>query len=186
MAFDYPVFLDLAGVPVLLVGGGAVAERKLAGLVAAGAQVTVVAPRVTEGVSRMAAQVRRRPYAANDIAGHRLVIVATDAPAVNAAAAADARAAGVWVNSADDPANCTFTLPAVVRRGPVVAAVGTGGASPALASHLRDRIAAEVVDERVEHAAADLARQRSEIRAAGGSTEDIDWTDRIRAALGEL
>lgn len=185
MAFDYPVFLDLAGVPVLLVGGGAVAERKLAGLVAAGAQVTVVAPLVRDGVAGTAAQVRQRPYAAGDCAGHRLVIAATDDPAVNVAVAADARAAGVWVNSADDPANCTFTLPAVVRRGSVVAAVGTGGASPALASHLRDRIAAEVVDERVERAAAELSRQRAAIRAAGRSTEDIDWTDRIRAALGD-
>ncbi len=185
MAFDYPVFLDLTNVRVLLVGGGAVAERKLAGLAAAGAQVTVVAPVVTEGVVRMAAHVRRRPYAAGDCGGHQLVIAATDDPAVNAAVAAEARAAGVWVNSADDPANCTFTLPAVVRRGPVVAAVGTGGASPALASYLRDRIAVEVVDERVEQAAAELARQRAAIRAAGGSTEDVDWADRIRVALGD-
>ena len=96
----------------------------------------------------------------------------------------DATVAGGWVNSADGPANCSFILPAVARRGPVVAAVSTGGASPALASHLRTVLATDVLTEQVERAAAELARQRAEIHAAGGSTEDVDWTDRVRAALG--
>jgi siroheme synthase-like protein len=89
----------------------------------------------------------------------------------------------VWVNSADDPANCSFILPAVTRRGPVTVSVGTDGASPALARHLRDRIAAEVLGPEVERAAAELARQRAEFHAAGVSTETIDWTDRLRQAL---
>ena len=185
MAFDYPVFLSLEGVPVLVVGGGRVAERKVAGLAAAGARVTVVAPQVSAAVADQATSVHEREFAAGDCAGQRLVIAATDDPAVNAAVAAEATAAGVWVNSADDPANCTFALPAVARRGPVVVAVGTGGASPALASHLRGRIAADVLDERLAQAVAELARQRAEIHAAGGSTEEIDWAERIRAALGE-
>ena len=89
------------------------------------------------------------------------------------------------MNSADDPSNCTFALPAVARRGPVVVAVGTGGSSPALASHLRDRIAAELLDERVERVVAELARQRRDIQAAGGSTEAVDWAPRIAAAFAE-
>jgi siroheme synthase-like protein len=87
------------------------------------------------------------------------------------------------VNSADDPDNCSFILPAVARRGPVVVAVGTDGASPALARHLRDRIASEILTPAVEAAALDLACQRAELHAAGVSTESVDWTDRVRAAL---
>jgi precorrin-2 dehydrogenase / sirohydrochlorin ferrochelatase len=183
MAFDYPVVLDLSGVPVLLVGGGTIASRKAEGLRAAGARVTVVAPDVLDTLAAQVAEVRARRYAATDLDGHRLVMTATDDPAVNAQVAADARAAGVWVNSADDPEHCTFILPAVARRGPVVVAVGTGGSSPALARHLRDRIAGEVLTPEVEAAADDLSAQRAAIHAEGGSTEAIDWSERVRAAL---
>jgi siroheme synthase-like protein len=182
-SFGYPVFLDLGDVPVLLVGGGPVALRKAEGLRAAGAAVTVVAPQVVAELEDVAARIERRAYVAGDVAGHRLVITATNDPAVNARVGADARAAGIWVNSADDPDNCSFILPAVARRGPVTVAVSTGGASPALASRLRRDIAATVLTPAVEHAAAELTRQRAEIHAAGGSTEDVDWTGRVEAAL---
>lgn len=183
MAFDYPVMLGLQGVPVLLVGGGGVATRKGEGLLAAGAVLTVVAPWLTDELAEGAHRIERRPYQTSDIAGHRLVMTATDAPSVNAQVARDATAAGVWVNSADDPDNCSFILPAVVRRGPVVASVGTDGSSPALARHLRDRIAAEIVTPAAEQAAHDLARQRAECHQQGISTESIDWSDRVAAAL---
>jgi precorrin-2 dehydrogenase / sirohydrochlorin ferrochelatase len=183
MAFGYPVVLDLTEVHVLMVGGGQIASRKVAGLLAAGARVTVVAPSVSAELVASVHEVRDRPYRSDDIAGHRLVMTATDDPAVNAQVASDARRAGVWVNSADDPDNCSFILPAVTRRGPVVVAVGTDGASPALARHLRDRIAREVLTPEVEAAALELARQRAELHAAGVSTESIDWTDRVRTAL---
>ncbi|MEN9822464.1 MAG: hypothetical protein RLZ04_890 [Actinomycetota bacterium] len=183
MAFGFPVVLDLEGVPVLVVGGGYVASRKAAQLAEAGARLTVVAPEVSDELVSIAAEVRRRPYEASDIDGHRLVMTATDVPAVNATVAADATAVGVWVNSADDPANCSFILPAVTRRGSVVVAVGTGGASPALAQHLRSRIAEEILTENVAAAADELARQRAEFHAAGISTENIDWSQRLRDAL---
>jgi precorrin-2 dehydrogenase/sirohydrochlorin ferrochelatase len=182
VAFDYPVFLDLAGVPVLVVGGGQVALRKLLGLVEAGAAVSVIAPAVVDGIAEVAA-VQARPYATGDLAGFRLVVTATDDPAVNAQVAADARAAGVFVNSADDPENCTFILPAIARRGPITVAVSTGGVSPALASRLRDEIASTHLTPELEVAAIDLGRQRAEIHATGASTEDIDWTARIDTAL---
>jgi precorrin-2 dehydrogenase / sirohydrochlorin ferrochelatase len=184
MAFGYPVVLDLTDVPVLMVGGGQIASRKVAGLLAAGARVTVVAPMVLPGLAAQVHEVRERPYAATDLEGHRLVMTATDETTVNTAVGRDATAAGMWVNSADDPDNCSFILPAVTRRGPVVVAVGTDGSSPALARHLRDRIAAEVLTPEVEAAAVELARQRDEFHAAGVSTETIDWSDRVREALG--
>jgi len=183
VAFPYPVFLDLAGVPVLLVGGGNIAQRKAVGLLDAGAVLTVVAPHVLPDLAAAVSAVHERPYAVGEAARYQLVITATDDPAVNAQVAADARAAQVWVNSADDPVNCSFILPAIARRGLITAAVSTGGASPALAGELRRRIAQQVLTPQAEAAAVELARQRAEIHAAGGSTELVDWTDRVRAAL---
>lgn len=183
MPFTYPVMLDLGDVPVLLVGGGVIATRKAEGLVAAGAALTVVAPLVRPELAAMARRVEVRPYRASDIDGHRLVMTATDDPAVNAQVGRDATAVGVWVNSADDPPNCSFILPAVTRRGPVTVAVGTDGSSPALARTLRDRIAAQVVTPGVELAAADLAAQRADCHSRGISTESIDWSDRVAEAL---
>jgi siroheme synthase-like protein len=183
MAFGYPVVLDLDDVTVLVVGGGRVAERKAEGLVAAGARVTVVAPAILASLAAQVAEVRERAYVAADLDGQQLVLTATDDPAVNARVATDAKARGIWVNSADDPANCTFILPAVARRGPVVVAVGTDGASPALAQHLRDRIALEVLTPGMEAVAVELARQRAALHAEGISTESVDWTDRLRRAL---
>jgi siroheme synthase-like protein len=185
VAFDYPVFLDLAGVPVLVVGGGPVALRKIVGLTEADAVVTVIAPEVAEGIERIGAlaAVERRPYARGDLAGFRLVITATSDAAVNAQVAADAREAGVFVNSADDPENCTFILPAIARRGPITVAVSTGGTSPALAGRLRDDIASAHLTAAAERAAADLGAQRAAIHAAGATTEAVDWSERIDAAL---
>ena len=97
--------------------------------------------------------------------------------------AGEATRRGIWVNSADDPANCTFTLPAVARAGDVTVAVGTGGASPALASHLRGEIEAWLAEIGAGEAATTLRHQRAEMHANGQSTESIDWSARVRAAL---
>jgi precorrin-2 dehydrogenase / sirohydrochlorin ferrochelatase len=182
--FSYPIMLDLSGVAVLVVGGGRVALRKIEGLLAAGAEVTVIAPDIEPAVRSLAVTVIERGYEPGDSAGKRLVITATDNSDVNAAVAADAKASDIWVNSADDPSNCTFILPAVARDGAVTVAVSTGGASPALASHLRAELQRWLGDVGAAEAAVDLAAQRGEFRAAGISTESIDWTDRVRAALG--
>ncbi len=182
MPNSYPVMLLLDGVDVLLVGAGPVAARKLEGLLQAGATVTVVAPTVDAEILRSGARVEQRAYRAGEAAGFRLVMTATGVPEVDRQVAADATAAGVWVNSADDPANCSFTLPAVARRGPVTVAVSTDGRSPALATWLRTRLA-EALPGNIEAVAADLAAQRIEIRAAGGSTEVIDWGPRVAAAI---
>jgi siroheme synthase-like protein len=175
---QYPVLLDLAGRPVLVVGGGRVALGKVRGLLAAGADVTVVAPDVVDELAQLDVTVVRRPYQPGDLAGRRLAIAATDDPAVNQRVFLDGEAAGVWVNSADDPANCAFTLPAVVRRGPITVAVSTGGHSPALSSWLRDRLAEQVGPEH-EVVLQLLAERREALRSEGIPTEGLSW----RAAL---
>ena len=123
--------LDLDGRPVVVVGGGRVALGKVRGLLACGASVTVIAPDVCQELAELDVSVRRRAYRSGDLTGFALVFTATDDPAVNGAVSADAQAAGTWVNSADDPARCTFQLPAVVRRGPMTVAVSSSGRSPA-------------------------------------------------------
>ncbi|CAN5704154.1 hypothetical protein BH24ACT5_BH24ACT5_22340 [soil metagenome] len=184
--FGYPVMLDLGDVAVLVVGAGPIGARKAAGLLAAGARVTVVAPEVGPDVTQLAAAsrlvVRRRSFERGDLDGVRLVITATGDPAVDADVSAAATAAGLWVNAADQPADCTFALPAVARCGRVTIAVGTDGASPALAQRLRDR-AAELLTGEVAALADQLATERSAIRQAGGSTEDHDWAPRIDPVL---
>jgi precorrin-2 dehydrogenase/sirohydrochlorin ferrochelatase len=140
-----------------------VAAEKVRNLAACGAAVTVVAPDVDDAISSLdAVTVEQRAYEPGDAAnGYRLVIAATDDAAVNRQVHDDADGAGVWVNAADDPANCTFTLPAVLRRGKVTVGVATGGSSPALAGWLRDRIATTEVGPEYEVLADLLAEARA-------------------------
>lgn len=137
----YPVALDLRGRACLVVGGGAVAEAKVAALVSAGAHVTIVSPVLTDGLSALVHEGRvqhePRAYLAGDVQAFALAFSATDDREVTRRVADDARRHGCWLNAADDPAFCDFILPAVVRRGRLTLAVSTGGASPALASWIR-------------------------------------------------
>lgn len=183
MAFDYPIFLELEGVSVLVVGGGRVALHKATALAQAGAIVTVIAPQFVDGFDEVVDLIEKRKYQHGDVSGFRLIFTATNDPDVNAQVTADANTQGIWVNSADDPANCSFILPAVARRGLVTVAVSTGGASPALAQRLRSNIASSHLTEVVESAAIEIKRQRDEILASGASSESIDWNDRIDSAL---
>lgn len=181
--FEYPVALDVSGVQVLVVGAGPIAARKVAGLAAAGAVVRVVAPDVSAQLDlAQVADLRRRPYEVADLDGVRLVVTATGLARVDAAVAADATAAGLWVNAADQPADCSFILPAIARNGPLSIAVSTGGASPALARRLRDHAAALLTDE-VVALAADLATRRRQLREQGRSTEDVDWSPHLDPVL---
>jgi precorrin-2 dehydrogenase/sirohydrochlorin ferrochelatase len=164
----YPVLLDLARAPVLVVGGGAVALRKVEGLLEAGARPTLAAPELSPGVRALVEREgltwRARPWRAGDAAGYRLVFAATDRPEVNAEVAREAEAAGALVNVADGPEASTFHVPAVVRQGEVVVALSTGGAAPLLARRLRERLEA-VVTPGVGRAARRLTEVRAEIRA---------------------
>jgi siroheme synthase-like protein len=185
----YPVFLDLAQRRCLVVGGGPVAEGKVAGLLAAGARVTVVSPIVTERLAAWAAERRivheARPYRAGDLDGRQLAFTATDDPTVTAAVSADGRARGVWVNAADDPAHCDFILPAVIRRGRLAVAISTGGASPAAARAIREELEGYLT---TAHAAlVELAAEaRADLRRRGRSAPAARWQAALGARLRRL
>ena len=140
----YPIFLEMKDRRCVVIGGGAVAERKAEGLVAVGANVTVIAPGITDGLKGLLKQgaIRHvaREYQAGDRAGYDLVFVATDNSEINAAVSNEARSLRIWVNSADDPDHCDFILPAVIRRGDLAVAVSTGGVSPAVTRAIREEL----------------------------------------------
>jgi siroheme synthase-like protein len=163
-----------------------VATRKASGLLGCGAVVTVIAPEVCDAMTQLSPlTIARRHYRPGDASGYRLVITATGIPAVDGAVYADAEAAGVWVNSADDVAHCTFILPSVHRDGPVSVAVSTGGTSPALAQWLRARLAESGGPALGELAdLLGLARQR--LHDAGRSTERVDWRALLDGPLPAL
>ncbi|MGE3856763.1 MAG: bifunctional precorrin-2 dehydrogenase/sirohydrochlorin ferrochelatase [Dehalococcoidia bacterium] len=164
----YPIFLDVLDKPVLLVGGGHVADEKLGKLVEHGAKVTIVAPDlippVRAFVDRGQAAWEPREFRAGDTEGYFLVMVATDNGAVNRTVADEARSRKILVNAADDAANCDFILPSLVRRGEIAIAASTGGTSPAMARWLRERLEEFMSDDVV--ALSDLlADVRRAIRA---------------------
>ena len=182
---QYPVNLNLGGRPVLVVGGGRIAARKIAGLLSCGAEITVVAPEVVPEIESMAVKVERRRYERGDVRGYRLAVTATDDPDVNRAVFVDGEVHGIWVNSADDPVNCSFTLPAVFRRGPVMVTTSTGGAAPGLSSWLRRTLEEQIGPEFAE-VAARLAAARARVHAEGGSTEELDWAPVIERELADV
>jgi len=186
---SFPVNLDLAGRPALVVGAGPVAARKVAALTAAGARVSVVAPEAVDDIvtaaDRGTIRWHERTYRRGEVASYRLAVAATGEPAVDGQVYWDAEAAGVWCNAADDPANCSFTLPAVSRQGDLQIAVSTNGRSPAVAAWLR-----RTLDDQIgpEHAtlltlAADV---RAELRDTAGSSESDGWARAIDDDLLDL
>ena len=137
----YPVFLNLKDKKAVVVGGGKVAGRKVSGLLRAGAVVTVISPSLTPGLRK--AQAGRkithlaRPYRRGDLKGAFLVVAATDSPQTNRRVSKDAPG---LVNVVDVPGECNFIAPSVVRRGSLLLAISTSGASPAFARTLRKEL----------------------------------------------
>lgn len=189
MALDgkqYPINLILQGRRCLVVGGGQVALRKIEGLLAAGAEVDVVAVEIIPEIRSLEGiNLFERAYELGEVSGYRLVIAATDDRAVNGQVYLDGEAAGVWVNSADDPGSCSFTLPAVVRRGPIMVTVSTGGRSPAFSAWLRSRFDEELGPEYLELLEL-LVDRREELLAKGVATEGLSWQSALNAGMLEL
>jgi precorrin-2 dehydrogenase/sirohydrochlorin ferrochelatase len=147
----YPMMVDLAGRRCLVVGGGRVAERKIALLLVCGADVEVVSPTITQKVEELAARkairLARRPVVPADLTRAFLVFAATDDAQVNRTVAEEIRGVGGLVNVADAPEASNFLVPSVVRRGDLTIAISTAGGSPALAKRLRQRLEATVGPE---------------------------------------
>lgn len=139
-----PLFLKLGGRLALVVGGGSVAERKIASLLDAGARVRVVAPEASDEVKRLAREGglewRQRAFEAADIEGAWLVYAATSEPEVQRGVAATAEARRIFCVAVDDPPNASAYSGAVVRRPPMVVAISSSGAAPALTRLLREVI----------------------------------------------
>ncbi len=136
-----PIFLNVKGKRCLVVGGGAVAQRKAAVLIEAGAQVRVVAPELAEGFANLPhVEYVAARFAASHLDDMTLVIAATDDPAVNRQVSELAQARNIPVNVVDAPELCSFIMPAILDRSPLMVAVSSGGASPVLARMLRGKL----------------------------------------------
>lgn len=140
----FPVMLALEGRRALVVGGGKVAERKVETLLEYGAEVTLVSRDVTPLLQNLAETGRIRyigeAYDASCLAGAFLAVAATDDAALNHTVSEDAQARGILINAVDQPADCTFILPSIVKRGDLVLAISTSGRSPATAKRIRRRL----------------------------------------------
>lgn len=185
----YPVTLRIAGRPCLVVGGSRAAVDKAVALAECGGEVTVVAPTLDPeaagALDRPGITVEHRRYESGETARYRLVITATGIPSVDRQVAADAEGSGVWSNSVDDVGNCSFFLPSVHRDGPVTIAVSTGGASPALASWLRQHLG-RAAGEGLGDLAVLLAAGRRRLQADRRPTSSVDWQGLLDGPLPAL
>ncbi len=170
---DYPVCLRLRGKRILLVGGGRIAEARAQQLLDAGADLQVITPEASPILTGFAREgrlrLKERAYAPGDLAGHHAVLVATNDRSVSQAVAAEARALGIWINAADEPDLCDFTLPSVGRRGLITVAVSTAGNAPALAARLQRELLAFVSNDHLRRARLSAWIRRSFPRGAGRS-----------------
>jgi precorrin-2 dehydrogenase/sirohydrochlorin ferrochelatase len=137
----FPIFLKLEGKPCLVVGGGRIAEGKIAGLLRSGARVTVVSPELTAVLATLAESGamdwKRRNFEIADLDGAFLLVAATSSFDANALIYQEADRRGILCNAVDQPEQCHFYYPAVVDRGPLQIAISTAGLSPSLAQRLR-------------------------------------------------
>lgn len=185
----WPVNLLVRDRLVVVVGAGRIAARKIGPLLDLGALVTVVAPEVGAEVRAWHDAGRlvlhERAFHPDDLDAAWLAVTATSDPAVNAAVSQAGEARRLFVNSADDPANCSFTLMSVVRRADLVVAIGTGGRSPALATWLKRHVTAEMGAE-YETLLDLLSEARETLRSGGASSEDADWQRAFDSGILDL
>jgi len=195
----YPIMLNLRGRRAVVVGGGPVGLRKARSLLDAGAKVTLVAKAIADQEDLAGLSVIRRKYSPEMLAGALLVFACTDDRAANARIASDARKAGAIVNAADQPDDCDFFLPACVRDGDVVVAIGTGGNCPALAAMLKRKLQtaippdlgrfAELLGElraQLQAAVPDARRRGRIMKQLAGEQTFETFRTRGPAAVGEM
>jgi precorrin-2 dehydrogenase/sirohydrochlorin ferrochelatase len=138
----YPIYLDIEGRNVVIIGGGNVCARKAETMMKYGARVTVVSPEMTDEIEQWAREgslaIRRKEYDATDLDGANIVIASTDRQSVNEQIAADCRQRRIPVNVVDVTPLCEFIVPAIIEKGSIQIAISTGGKSPALARTLKE------------------------------------------------
>jgi precorrin-2 dehydrogenase/sirohydrochlorin ferrochelatase len=171
----FPAFIKLADRACLVVGAGEVARSKVESLLNAGALVTVVAPLAISNIENLARSRTlvwlKREFQIDDLNGLFLVIAATSSSAINRAVFLEAQRRGVLCNSVDDPPNCDFYFPAVVRRGDLQIAVSTAGESPALAQRIRQELEKNL-DEELGGWVRDIGSRRRKIIATQPPSEE--------------
>lgn len=185
MSRYYPAFLDLRDKPVVVIGGGEVAERKVAALLPTGAKVTVISPVLTSGLRGLDVEVRQRPYVVGDLRGAYLAVIATDDTDLNRIAAEEARAERVLVNTVDDIDYCDFIAPAVVQQGDITLAVSTNGKSPAFARFLREQLESFLTPEYGDLLEV-LEKVRKELRRRKVRVPAEYWQEHIDDDLRDL
>jgi precorrin-2 dehydrogenase / sirohydrochlorin ferrochelatase len=181
-ALCYPIALVLETKPVLVVGGGKIADEKLDALLLAGADVTVVSPTVRPRIADLARAaeitLHQRPYETGDLDGVYLAIAASDDRALNAKVVTAARAAGILTQAVDDIPYCDFFAMAIVRRGDLQLAISTNGRSPAFARWMRERLDADLPREYGDLLAV-LGDVRDTLKARGPIPVYEAWRDAI-------
>ena len=144
MTTFYPVFLNLTGRRCVIIGGGQVAEGKVSKLLDSGAKIIVISPDATQGIRDYAdsgqIEYNLRKYQEGDLNGAFLVVAATNDRVVNQEIFEEAEKSGILLNAVDDMPRCSFIAPSIVEKGPITVAISTGGASPALARKLREKL----------------------------------------------
>jgi precorrin-2 dehydrogenase/sirohydrochlorin ferrochelatase len=171
----YPILVDLSGQKVVVVGGGNVAQRKIESLLQYEAEVLVVARDLTPGLSRYMEQGKithlGREFQKDQVDDAILVIAATDDPALNRLVSTSARDKGILVNAVDQPGDCTFIVPSVLKRGDLIIAVSTSGKSPALARRVRKDLESHFGEE-YESVLILMGNLRKEILSRGLGQEE--------------
>jgi precorrin-2 dehydrogenase len=198
MTTGYPAILLLEGRLAVVIGGGQVAERKVRTLLDAGAKVRVVSSEVTTGIRKRAdsgdIELVDRRYERGDLAGSAAAVAATDDEEVNRGVFAEATDAGIPVNVVDNVSLCTFIAPSIIRRGDLVVAISTGGAAPALAVRIRERLEREFGEEYARFLTL-MAELREQIKVPGDQDDrakawyrvvDSDVMDLVRAGEMEV
>ncbi len=185
----YPVFLDIAGKPAVVIGGGNIAYQKVVGLVTSGADITVVSPELNEDMAALRAEGRfrhiERDYQPGDIEGYTIAFVATDDRAINATVAREGKERRVWVNAVDDPPYCDFIMPAIVQQGDLTIAISTSGRSPAMARKMREELELFLTED--YSLMLELAAEvRAELRERDVLVDSDTWNAALDADLRRL
>jgi len=190
MTTYYPIFLDISGKQVVVVGGGQIAERKVRQLVDCGAIVKVISSKLCPGIAQLAAigliEILDRDFTAGDLEGAYLAIAATDNPQVNKQIAQEAREGNILVNVATDLEESRFILPAVIRRGGLVIAISTSGLSPALARMVKEELEQNFVGEEYATLLDIVSEARSEFGRQGKQRTFEVWRQSVDSEVLDL